>query len=502
MSHLVVRPLKLDARKCVRWATLILPLFLCGCFENPQKTKQSLQSKEYGISSIGRFFTFYQDASSTKAVETANRPSFSPYLFDTADFSESAGYSIEEAAALPDFVAAGREGFAGAPSSARVSEAAFGRTGREQSASFRNAVSLVFNAPFSRVFSSVFEQSADLEKDEVLDSEKAEEPNPFTEALQKEKSAKTDEVSDRKEAVAQEKTDTDEQKDPSAQDSNSTKAADSNNGAASSVLAGFPSGSFLILGDFDGSGVLQAKSAQRSGDKHFVSADGARAFHLYINPDAVARKSSFYVDDLNLDGNTDILAARQEWLLGAVLLGDGTGGYKTGGSFLTAFDAVLPCAGPIRNGMRQIMTVSPGFGLLRTFHYTDKFRLLQTDYVRFAPEFLLHLVAADSGIDYVMAAQIGGAEQLLGWRTDGFLEAVPDTLGVDATVLRGDLDSYSLQAFQVGNYASIVLTNKGASFNVANMRLTPGTFLVVGDFQRKGTLDVAVAGLESFSPAQ
>ncbi len=215
MSHLVVRPLKLDARKCVRWATLILPLFLCGCFENPQKTKQSLQSKEYGISSIGRFFTFYQDASSTKAVETANRPSFSPYLFDTADFSESAGYSIEEAVALPDFVAAGREGFAGAPSSARVSEAAFGRTGREQSASFRNAVSLVFNAPFSRVFSSVFEQSADLEKDEVLDSEKAEEPNPFTAALQKEKSAKTDEVPDRKEAVAQEKDDTDEQKDPS-----------------------------------------------------------------------------------------------------------------------------------------------------------------------------------------------------------------------------------------------------------------------------------------------
>lgn len=497
MSRLVVCPLKCDARKHVRWAVLILPIFLCACFDNPQKTKQTPQSKEYGISSIGRFFTFYQDDSSTKALATASRPSFLPYL-DTADFYESAGYSTEETTALPDFVAAGREDFSGPSSSARVSEAAFGRAGREQSANFRSAVSLIFNAPFSRVFSSVFE--IPFEKDEALDSEKDEEQNPFTEALQKQKSSTADQSSDIKETAKQEKTDN--QKDPSPQDSNSTKTADSNNDSVLSVPAAFPPGSFLILGDFDGSGVLQAKSAQRSGGKNFVSADGARAFHLYINPDAVARKSSFYVDDLNLDGNTDVLVAREEWLLGAVLLGDGTGGYKTGGSFLTAYDAVIPCAGPIRNGMRQILTVSPSYGLLRTFQYTDKFRLLQTGYLSFVPEYLLHLVATDSALDYVMAAQIGGAEQMLGWRPDGFLEAVPDTLGADATALRGNLDSYSLQAFQVGDYASIVLTSRGESFNVANMRLMPGAYLVIGDFQQRGTLDVAVAGLESFVPAQ
>jgi hypothetical protein len=90
---------------------------------------------------------------------------------------------------------------------------------------------------------------------------------------------------------------------------------------------------------------------------------------------------------------------------------------------------------------------------------------------------------------------------MLGWQDNGQVLSTPEQLGDDATVLNLDRGSYTLAGYQVGEYASIVLSSQGLSFNVANMKLLPKTYLVIGDLRRKGTLDVAVAGLEAFSPA-
>ncbi len=88
----------------------------------------------------------------------------------------------------------------------------------------------------------------------------------------------------------------------------------------------------------------------------------------------------------------------------------------------------------------------------------------------------------------------------MGWGDDERLHFIPDTLGTDSKVLDASYQNSSLKAYQVGNYASVVLTHNGNSFNVANMRVMPGTFLLIGDFYRNGTVDVAVGALSSFTP--
>ncbi len=501
MSHLLFCPLKPASRQYVRWAVLILPIFLCGCFDNTERSKQSLRNRELGISSIGRYFSFQQVDSSASAAETASAQLFSAYSLDLADSSESDGNWIEEAIALPDYVAAGREGFAGSPKSDRVSEAAFGHSRRDSSSSFRNTASLVFNAPFSHFFSSVFKQSTDLDKDGAAESENAEELNPFTEALQKQK-ASTTEKSSARDTVAQNDTASQDQDTQSTQ--KSTDSSDSNSSAANELAleAGYSAGSVLVIGDLDGSGLLQAQSAQQVSGTRFISADGTRDFNLYINSDAVLQKRSFYVDDINMDGNADILVTSLSALFGGVFLGDGGGIYRLADKFITGYEPTLVSAGPVQNGMRQIFAVSARTGLMRSFQYANGYQMLQQDSLAFSPSYLMRLVAPDTAAEYVMAAQPGEAEQILGWKKDGWTEPIPDPLGVDATVLSENLGPYSVKGYQVGEYASIVLAGRGRTFNVANMHLMPGTYLIIGDLKRRGALDVAVAGLESFAPAQ
>jgi hypothetical protein len=120
----------------------------------------------------------------------------------------------------------------------------------------------------------------------------------------------------------------------------------------------------------------------------------------------------------------------------------------------------------------------------------------------FAPTYLLHMVAPETSLHYLMMAQKGGAEQMWGWNSDGFLKPTADQLGADAEVLNGDFGSFSMKAYQVGDYASVVLTSQGKSFNVANMRILPRSFIVIGDLRRRGNLDVAVADLQFFASSK
>ncbi len=115
------------------------------------------------------------------------------------------------------------------------------------------------------------------------------------------------------------------------------------------------------------------------------------------------------------------------------------------------------------------------------------------------PNYLLRMVAPDSSFEYLMAAQSGGSEQILKW-SNGLLESTSTGLGADPTAISGDYGSYSIKAYQVGSYASIVLTTGGSSYNVANMHMNPKIFLIIGDLQQKGFKDVAVANLMLFTP--
>jgi hypothetical protein len=496
MSRSVVQLLKKEAPRLMRWIVWILPLLFCGCFDTPSTIKQS-PPKEVGISSVSRFFRFRQSDSSSDAVEvakTSTPAAYSSGMEDVADFEDNV---LADYIARPADPGTGQQGAERAFETARASRKSSSLAGREQIPGFRNAVSLVFNTPFSLIFSRVFKQTNGEEPAPSAGANDEDLPNPFTEARLKQEPAAEQDSNIKAAVVAEDKT---AEKDSDPEERSKTSSASPITQALPTPVSA--NESFLIVGDLDGSGALGAMTALRSSDTRFISEDGELDFSLYINPEAVARESSFYIDDIDMDGNADILVTRADWLLGGILLGDGTGGYRVAGTFVTGYEPSIPCAGSVFNGMREILAVSTRTGRIRTFQYTDKYRMAQTEKLGLVPDYLLHLVAPDTKLEFLMAAQTGGTEQILAWKNNGLLEPTADRLGADPTVLSDDFGSGSLVAYQVGNYASIVITSQGKSFNVANMKLLPGTFLVIGDLRRQGKLDVAVAGLEFFTPSQ
>ncbi|MBN1567715.1 MAG: hypothetical protein JXA73_07695 [Acidobacteria bacterium] len=506
MSHLVVCPLKSKALKRMRWAVLILPIFFCGCFDEQSTTKPSSKAKETGISSVSRFFTYGQNASLPESALEGMAPAHSSYSMGIAAAPEFFEGIPENEIAMPAFMGASADSsenpFRAGGSSSRIQRS---RSGNDPSSGFRNAASLIFNTPFNQVFSRVFNQA---KSDDVEPAAKDDLPNPFTEARLKQEASSeekdADASSDVKNDAAEDKTDSTKQ----AAEEDSNTGDDSKSVSfkpiAPSGSDGNPgNGGFLIVGDFDGSGMLSMISAQRSGDTRFISEDGERDFNLYINSAAVHDRRAFYIDDINLDEIPDILVTSATKLFGVVLLGNGAGGYQVADTFVTGYTPTVACAGPVRNGMREILSVGmTSHGFLRAFSYDEKYSLEQTVRVSFAPDYLLHLAAPETSMHYLMTAQTDGAEQIWDWGTDGLIKPAADPLGADATVLSGDFGSYSLKAYQVGNYASVVLTSQGKSFNVANMRVLDGSFIIIGDLRRRGDLDVAVADLQFFTASK
>jgi hypothetical protein len=493
--------------KLIRWVVLIIPVFFCGCFDSQSKT--ATKSNESGIALIDRFFGFDQESSTEKLSDEKLNTAVPEYAAGFAaipELEDAAGYMI----AMPAFVGTETAGLTSAHETKRTGNTALSTSRSTQASSLRNAVSLVFNAPFNQIFLKVFRQTksedAAIALDSAAQSIKEELPNPFTEAIQKKSEASNtdaDASANETTKVAENNTDaTDKSNEKDSSNSKDSSKSDSGNAIAPAGSGNAFSSGYLIVGDFDGTGVLKTIAAQRSTETHFVSADGERDFSLYINSDAVALGRSFYVDDIDMDGNSDILVSNTESLFGGVFLGDSAGSYRYAAKFVTGYESAIMSAGPLRNGMREIIAVSPRTGSMRTFLYTEKYRILQESKLGFAPNYLLHLVSAETSLDFVMAAQIKGMEQILEWQDNGQAQFTTQQLGVDATVLNLELGSYSLVGYQVDQYASILLTSEGKTFNVANMKLMPKTYLVIGDLKGKGTLDVAVAGLKSFSPAK
>jgi hypothetical protein len=360
----------------------------------------------------------------------------------------------------------------------------------------------LFNSSFNSFFSSVFKRNKNEDtslaalrasKEGSSQSPKEDLPNPFTEARQKLDANSASASSDDKTEVAKAAPNT---QSSSQESKTETKSTDSTAVAAGNAIS--IDDHFLIVGDFAGSGTLSAMRTGRIASAVFISDDGERGFNLYVNTDAVEQSSSFYIDDINGDGITDLLVTSGAALFGGVLLGDGNGGYRVADKFLTGYEPIIPTVGQVHNGMRDILTMDTRNGILTTFVLQDRYRPIQSQQLSFLPSYLLRLVAPETSRDFLMAAQPGGSQKIMVWSDNYRLQPFADTLGEDPVTVSLSLDSNNLQVVQVGNYGSIVLTHQGQSFNVANMRVLPGMFLIFGDFYRRGSLDVAVGSLTYF----
>jgi hypothetical protein len=473
----------------MRWGILVLPLLFVGCFDSQSESKGKEQKS--GITAISRFFSFGQSSSPEKTKEaaiTADPQTLPGNISESQDFNQRAA---ELGIAMPSFIESSRALSNDGPKSGNSSIADFAKFMRSRNAN--NASSAAnLNASFSKLFASAFGSS---KIDEAALFTKDEFSNPFTEARQKQESS----ASQSSEA----KTDATANKSQSKKQSTATSdtKTDSSDSPAIITGSGIPVGNrFLIIGDFDGSGVLKAVFAERSSGTRFVTNDGELDFNLYINRAALEQQRAFCVDDINGDGFWDLLVTSPDWLFGSVMLGDGHGRYQYSDSFVTGYAPTIPAVGPFHGDKREILTVNMRSGVLSTFRSEKHYRAYQTGRLSFVPNYLLHMVAPDTSLDYLLFANEQGPEQIYGWSIDSDLMPNAGGLGADPTVLNSDLASYSLQAYQVGNYASIVLKNGGASFNVVNMRVHPYIFIIVGDLQEQGFKDVAVANLLAFTP--
>jgi hypothetical protein len=492
MKRAGVRSLFHKPLRPLHWAiTLFLfPILFCGCFDS-QASKTRL-SRGNGIASLSRFFPQSQSLPEQPAADAVSDTG-SPYFLQKgmAASPELALDAAESEIALPAFF-----GSSSSPGANVVHTGLAG--GKTTTSTSRNrgltAGDLsILNSSFSQLFTSVFGQSRG---DASAQAAKEDLPNPFTEERMKREASSSKTPVEATES----KTDTSaktESEDPEGSGDKTT--ADSAQSAALTGGIRWEKAS-LILGDFDGSGRLSARAAQRSGEATFTSDDGDRGFTLYANYAALDQASSICVDDINGDGIDDLLVTNGTSLFGGVLLGDGKGGYQIADKFLTGYEPVIVGAGPFRDGRREILTVDTRTGVLKRFTVAGGYRPAQTLILSLLPEFILHLISSDASSDFLMVGLAGGAERILGWDGNNSLQITGNSLGADPASLSGSFGAYSLQVYQVGNYASVVLSSQNRRFNVANLRVTPQTFLVLGDIYGQGFVDVGVGTLSYFSP--
>jgi hypothetical protein len=258
---------------------------------------------------------------------------------------------------------------------------------------------------------------------------------------------------------------------------------------------------FIFLGDFDGTGVLKHAYAKRVGDTVFDFADATRTFVITENPGAVENQCSFAVEDMDGDGNMDLLHTARAGMFGMVLRGDGSGNFGFVDYFLTAYEPTVAVPGPMGDVGREIFVIDFRTGSYTVFCTRGRYLPYRQNSLNFIPDYIAHLMELGTGFDYLLAAQTGNVPHLYQWLQSGSLTEAAQTLpGNPSISVSGDprLDPGlgSLQVYQVGSYASVVVTNsQGQAFNVANLRVTPRIFLVLGNIENRSSLDVGVAFL-------
>lgn len=340
----------------------------------------------------------------------------------------------------------------------------------------------LYGSPFQSLFSSAFK------KPEASSADENEAANPFTEAKQDtDKEASSNKASSSKPANSQ--TTAKATSDPSPPQ-NTNALSQGGGGSLPPVL---------FLGDWDGSGVLKAVSAFQIDDSNFVFSDGQRSFNFYLNPSAVEQQRSLAIEDMNGDGVPDLLVTGRSSPLGVFLLGDAAGGFSISYTFPTSFEPVVPVAGPYVNGLRKAVTLDMRSGEVDSFSFSGgQFNMEGRLMLDFVPDYAGHLVDTASGTDYLMIGNLDQPARSYQILDDGTLQqtaqVLPSAPGTDMYQNFPGMGNVRVRCFQVGPYASVVVTNvAGETFNVANLRVMPGVFIAIGDLDGDGTIDAAVA---------
>lgn len=353
---------------------------------------------------------------------------------------------------------------------------------------------LVFNGSFASLFADLFDS-----RDALRPSGTSEDRNPFTEAKQEERAAKP--------GTPAEASPPEAEKYEAAAPPSPEAASQSGNPAVAGQAAA--EDVFLFLGDFDGSGVLGTIEARRTRENEFDFGGSTKSFRLLVNPAAVEDQRSLGIDDIDGDGVMDLVVTSRASLFGGVLLGDSGGSFRGGGFFPTGYEPTVATFGPMTEEGREILSVNLRTGVVTSFRrrggYYGQYRAIRLD---MSPDYVAHVVELASGLDYLLAGREGMQPYLYRLMGDSRCEPAPELLpgapGIDlGPGLKRGAAVGGLRVYQVGSYASVMLSDTGGrTFNVANVRVVPGLFLVFGNLERRGSLDVGVASLVSQAPSR
>ncbi len=471
-------------------------LVLCGCFQDdPAATPDSskslpragLKAVRNPSSSTKLQASFEPDYAAVYSSPGYTRPSQS-YVPNPQQSDFPQVFAPDKARHLISAIPARRFTAAGA----RALSSRIGAGFRMQAAAME-LPGQTLNVPLESLFASLMNQPE-------APAAKGDLPNPFTEArknLEAEKAQAAPSTPVSSSPATQEA--------ETPKDTSSTPQAGSTQDASAMGISPREA-SFLFLGDFDGSGMLKCVAAKRSGDATFAFSDSLRSFIIFSNPAAVEGERSFSVEDLDGDGNMDLLQTGRSLLFGRVYLGDGTGNLRYSTYFLTGFEPTVAVPGPMGSGGREILSVNVRTGSYTIFVPSGVYLPYRQDSLGFVPDYLAHLVQVETGADYLSASQTGDIQRLYHWLGNSGLTESSETLPSQPAISisldqQFEGGTSSVQVFQTGSYASIVLTNNfGQRFNVANMHITPQIFLVLGDLGKQGTLDVGVAFSVSTTP--
>jgi hypothetical protein len=373
-------------------------------------------------------------------------------------------------------------------SAARLASPYRSRLSYESTQDLADVAGLVFDTPFRKLYSSVFnnrlgELSSQLDG---FDAFKEEEMNPFTQ-LRMEAEA---EVSSPPPAAAPP-----QENPPPAK----TEPAEPPKTAAPPVATGStPDARFLFLGDLDESGILGSIRVSRLNDTKFMFPDGPKTFSLFVNPSALEQQRSFCVEDTNGDGLQDLLVTSRASLFGGVLVADGSGQFRVDDSFLTGYEPSVATVGAFKGSRREIASLNVRTGSVNIFrHQEPGYRFVKATTLGFLPDYVGNAVELGSGEHYFIAAQQTQPRHVYRISDDGVLELSEEEIPGEARVTqdsRVDATRTLVQVFQVGAYASVLLSNgNGRMFNVANLKVSRQASLIIGDLDNDGTVDVAVA---------
>ena len=473
---------------------LAMSLMVGGCFEDsPAQKTTNRQSPQGFLKTVP--VRSVSETSSTSMQPTHRIRSLREYYFPTSDFVPS-----PQDLDLPRVISADGAPHLTGPSGKKTvatnrTLSGFSRRGVLRSSPTAGVtVNELLGQSFESLFANVFNQTSTLSTTGDL-------PNPFADPLKGSLTEKGQSAQ-----AAADPSSTPKQSTPAP--APSTPATDPEPNPVPPNGNGLPSTNreFVFLGDFDGSGTLVSAKATRTGNATFAFDDGKRSFVILDNPAAVETQRSFAVEDMDGDGNLDLLQTSRAALFGSVFRGDGKGNFNYSGYFLTGYEPAMAVPGPMGDSGREILVVDLRTGDFTGFRASGIYTPYRLGTLGFVPDYLAHLVQLTDLADYLLAAQTAGSPHLYQWLQGTNLADSGQEIQCNAAITltansppAGAIGA--LQVFQIGAYASVLLTNnQGQTFNVANLHVAPQIFLVIGNLENQGTLDVGIAFLIPTSP--